>query len=232
MQRQFDPSKPELMDLPQPVSAELRDDLSSIEWLNRTFGACSFLRNFLRKHHADSKSLRILDLATGSADLPRVAVDWARKMGIEIQVDALDFQPSTLTIARERSQSFPEITLHQHDIRKPWLESGYDLVMSFQALHHFSQDDAATVMQEMGNIRAASRLVVDLERSRLATMAIDLLTAVILTAPMSRNDARVSIRRAFSFKELNRLAGAAGWSNIQQSRVFLFRQAIFEAGMV
>ncbi len=228
MQRQFDPNEPELMDRPQPVSDELREDLACIEWLNRTFGAYSFLKKFLQTHFSGLTNLRILDLATGSGDLPRLAVDWARKRGISIQIDALDSHPSTLAIARERSHDYPEIKYHQHDIREAWPHQNYNLVMSFLALHHFSNDHALTVLQQMRSNHNAHCLVVDLERSRPAIVAIDLLAATLLASSMSRHDARLSIRRAFNYNELAELAVTAGWPHPQQRRVFLFRQAIIK----
>jgi hypothetical protein len=44
---------------------------------------------------------------------------------------------------------------------------------------------------------------------------------------MTRNDARVSIGRAFSFAELRELALAAGWRNFGHRRFIFARQAIW-----
>ncbi len=43
MKRQFDPAEPELMDRPQPVSAELERDLKNLRQLNRWFGCATGL---------------------------------------------------------------------------------------------------------------------------------------------------------------------------------------------
>ena len=228
MRRRFDPAEPELMDLPQPVSRELEDDLSSLEWLNRRFGAHRFLGRFLDAQFARRRRLRILDLATGAGDLPRVAAEWGRRRGVAVGVDALDLQPSTLEVARARASAYPEIAFHRHDVREPWRGGGYDLVISFLALHHFSEDDARRVLTAMARHAAAARLVVDLERSRAAAIGVHLLTQFVLTAPMTRHDARVSVRRAFSLPELAGLARESGWRISAHRRVFLFRQALSE----
>lgn len=226
MRREFDPRIPEMMDRPQPVTRELRDDLDALEWLNRTFGAHRYLRHFLTRHFRGHKTIRMLDLATGSADLPRVAAAWGRARDIPVTVDALDSHPSTLAIARERCAGFPEITLERHDIREPWMSERYDLVTCFLALHHFTEWDAARVLRVMRQSSSAFTLAVDLERSRVADWAIRLLTATLLTAPMTRHDARLSIRRAFSHREFRALARTASWPSPRHNRVFLFRQAI------
>lgn len=226
MKRRFDPDVLELMDRPQPVSPELEDDLESLEWLNARFGAHGFLRRFLDRHCAGRKSVRALDLATGGGDLPRVAVDWARARGIAISVDALDFHPSTLAIAQKRSADCPEIRWHLHDVRQPWVSGSYDLVLCFLALHHFTEEDAVTILRRMREAaRGGSLLVCDIERSRLGAMAIWLLTQFVLTAPMTRHDARVSMRRAFSLREFRQLLGKSGWTGFTHARVAVCRQA-------
>ena len=78
--------------------------------------------------------------------------------------------------------------------------------------------------------RALSRgkiLVADLCRGWFAKAGVDLLTATIFRQPMTRNDARVSVERAFSFAELERLARAAGWKDFGQRRFRFARQAIW-----
>ena len=79
MKRQFDPAEPELMDLPQPVTAELETDLRNIRRLNRFFGGHSLVSRFLRDWIRPRQTLHVLDLATGSGDIPRLIVDYARQ---------------------------------------------------------------------------------------------------------------------------------------------------------
>ena len=59
-------------------------------------------------------------------------------------IDALDYQPSTLEIARRLSAHYPEITFHEGDARAVAGEPGaYDFVFCSLALHHFNEDDAS-----------------------------------------------------------------------------------------
>src|SRR2546423_11952207 len=108
MKRSFDPAEPELMDRPQPVSAELEADLRNLRQLNRYFGSYRLIEHFLRRWIQPQSRMRILDLATGSGDIPRLIVDHARKVGATMAVDAVDQQPSTLEIARSLSSDHPE----------------------------------------------------------------------------------------------------------------------------
>src|SRR5436190_1765345 len=96
MKRRFDPAEPELMDRPQPVSAELERDLYNLRQLNRFFGSYRLVRHFLRRWLNPGDRWRMADLATGSGDIPRLAVDYARSIGAAIAVYFL-----TATIFRE-----------------------------------------------------------------------------------------------------------------------------------
>src|SRR5256714_6871038 len=110
MKRQFDPAELELMDRPQPVSVELESDLKNLRQLNRWFGSYALISMFLSRWIKPGARLRIVDLATGSGDIPRLIAEYGRKIGAELQIDSLDRQPATLEIAKKLSGRYPEIT--------------------------------------------------------------------------------------------------------------------------
>src|SRR3989442_1311929 len=108
MKRAFNPDEPEPMERPQPVSEELETDLLNLVSLNRHFGSHRLVRKFLSRWFAPGNSYRVLDLATGAGDIPRVIADWARARDISVRIDAVDANPSTLEIARKHSGGYPE----------------------------------------------------------------------------------------------------------------------------
>ena len=97
------------MDRPQPISPELLSDLRNLRILNRYSGSYRLIRHFLRRWIDRDDRVRILDLATGSGDIPRFVVEFARKAGRQVEIDAVDLQASTIEIARQLSAGFPEI---------------------------------------------------------------------------------------------------------------------------
>src|SRR2546425_1031302 len=116
MKRRFDPAQPELMDRPQPISAELEHDLRNLRQLNHYFGSHAVVLRFVRRWIRPGDRLRIVDLATGSSDIPRLIVDLARKIGAKVQIDALDRQAATLEIAVKLSVDYPEISCIEANI--------------------------------------------------------------------------------------------------------------------
>lgn len=224
--RAFDPSVREWMDLDQPVTAELEKDLANLVTLNRLFGSHTLVLRFLRSRLTRDRCWRILDLATGSADIPRAIAAWARRNGLDVQIDAVDAQPSTVAIARKLSEGFSNISISEADILTFDPGTTWDVVLCSLALHHFSDHDATSILRRMAFLGTHHVFASDLRRSGLATFSIDLLTTVWMREEMTRNDARLSARRAFSFRELHALAVAAGWKNFQHIRAFCFRQAL------
>ena len=227
MKRQFDPAELELMDRPQPVSAELEHDLENIRELNRWFGSYALISLFLSRLIKPGARLRIVDLATGSGDIPRLIAEYGRKVGAELRIDALDRQSATLEIAKKLSVQYPEITFVEGNILEWRSAEPYDVVFCTLALHHFSDDDAVRVLQRCRELSHKFVLVSDLRRSWMATIGVHLLTATMFREPMSKHDARLSIARAFSFSELNQLAQRAGWTNFGHKTFPFARQAIW-----
>jgi len=227
MKRSFDPAVLEMMDRPQPVSAELERDLERIRQLNRWFGSYRLVLGFMRRWLRPGARVRIVDLATGSGDIPRLITDYARKIRAQVEIDALDRQPATLEVATKLSTGYPEIYYREADILEWDSVESYDIVLCTLALHHFSDEDAVTVLRRCRELSRKFVLVSDLRRGLLATAGVYLLTALIFREPMTRYDARLSAERAFSFSEMRKLAMGAGWQNFGHRRCRVGRQAIW-----
>lgn len=215
------------MDQPQPVSTQLRADLRNLRALNCYFGSYRLIRFFLRRWMRRGDKWRVLDLATGSGDIPRLIVEFARAVGAQVEIDAVDLQASTIEIAQQLSEDFPEIQYHCADIHQFGENQTYDIVLFSLALHHFSDEEAVRLLRRCRDLATAYVLVADLRRGWLAKIGVDLLTALVFREAMTRHDARVSTARAFSFRELDNLARDAGWRDYGH-RCFRFaRQAIW-----
>ena len=72
MKRSFNADEPELMDRPQPVTAELEADLENLQKINRYFGSYALVRQFLNCWISRDRTWHVLDLCTASGDIPRM----------------------------------------------------------------------------------------------------------------------------------------------------------------
>jgi SAM-dependent methyltransferase len=227
MKRQFDPAVLEMMDRPQPVSVELENDLKRIRQLNRWFGSYGLVHHFARRWIKPGARMRIADLATGSGDIPRLIVDFARRIGAQVAIDAMDRQSATLKIARQLSSGYPGISYHEADILAWEPVEAYDIVLCTLTLHHFAYDDAVRLLRRCREFSQKFVLVSDLRRGFFLEAGVYLLTALIFRERMTRYDARLSAKRAFSFCEMRDLALRADWQNFGHKKFRFARQAIW-----
>jgi 2-polyprenyl-3-methyl-5-hydroxy-6-metoxy-1,4-benzoquinol methylase len=227
MKRRFDPAVLEMMDRQQPLSLELERDLGRIRQLNRWFGSYRLVMSFIRRWIQPGMRLRVVDLATGSGDIPRLIVDYSRSIGAAVEIDAVDRQPPTLEVARKLSVSYPEISYMAADILKWRPVEAHDMVLCTLALHHFSDEDAVKVLQRCSALAAKFVIVSDLRRGFFLKAGVDFLTALIFREPMTRYDARLSVARAFSFSEMRGIGLRAGWKNFGHKKFRFGRQAIW-----
>ncbi len=232
-ERIFDPEEPELMDREGDFTPEWDKDLANLRGLNRHFGAHRIIRQFFESLHiSPGEPITVLDLCTGSADLPAHLVDLARAAGIDLKIDAIDLHSATLQGARSHlGEKYPEISLHQADVLTDLLPSPkYDLVLCSLALHHFTEEDAVKLLTRMRQHATRGLLLADLERSLLCTTAVWLVTALIYRDPMTVIDGRQSAAAAFSKAELLEMIEKAGWRNegpIRHRQFPIGRQAVF-----
>ncbi len=227
MQRDFSEAQPELMDLPNQDENALRRDLEHIALLNRAFGGRRAVERVFHALAGQAARLLLIDLAAGYGDHGRNLIRRARAKRREVTVIAVDFQFQTLQIARRATPAGQKMFFVQADARKlPFRNGSADLAFCSLALHHFAEHDALTVLREMARIGRLGAACLDLVRSRAAAIGIWLLTTLIMRDPMVRHDARLSVRRAFTFAEMKELAQQAGWPNLELRRFFWFQQAV------
>jgi 2-polyprenyl-3-methyl-5-hydroxy-6-metoxy-1,4-benzoquinol methylase len=227
MKRSFNPAVLEMMDRPQAVSTELERDLERLRQLNRWFGSYRIVSHFGRRWIKPGAQMRVVDLATGSGDIPRFLADYARRIGAQVKIDAVDQQTATLEIARSLSINYPEISYHTANILEWDSAHGYDIALCSLVLHHFSDDDAVKLLRRCRELSKGFVLMSDLRRGFLLQAGVYMLTALIFRQPMTRFDARLSAQRAFSFGEMRELAIQAGWKNFGHKRFRFARQAVW-----
>lgn len=227
MIRNFEESRPEWMDVAESATPELEADLANLESLNRRFGAHRLVLDHLEPVLARREPLRVLDLGTGGADIPRAVVQRARQLGCPLVITAVDRQQPTLEIAEKFSTGFPEIRFVRADFLDFSQGTIYDVVLCNLVLHHLDESDAIRLLRRCRELTRGVALVTDLRRSRLAQAGIFAVTGLVYREPMTRHDARLSAERAFSFPELRKLAIAAGWWGFKHRRAPFFRQSLW-----
>ncbi len=217
----------ELMDGPDLDAAILAGNLRDIRLINRWLGWAAALTGAVAAatRRAGLRECTLLDVATGSADLPLALVAWGRRRGVAIRAFAGDLSPPILAAARaEIARVAPgAVILLCCDARAlPLPDRAVDLVTCSLALHHLGPEEATAALRELGRVTRHTLIVSDLARGRLAYLGARLL-AVPFRNPLTRHDAAVSVLRAYTRAELVALAREAGLAGALVRARFPFR---------
>jgi ubiquinone/menaquinone biosynthesis C-methylase UbiE len=205
----------ELLDDPQEAGEhELRQSLRDIRMANIVGqGTAVVLRHLPDVLGAwpAGRPLHVLDLATGSGDIPRAVVRWCRRRGIPCRVVATDISPQVLRETRRHCRAYPEIQVLVCDSRAaPFPPGSFDLVTCSLALHHLDVEGATRTLGAMARLARRGFIVNDVERSWPAYLASVALVYGITRNRLTRHDGPASVKRAFTRTEIRAMAEAAG----------------------
>lgn len=165
------------------------------------------------------KKLRILDVATGSGDIPIALWRKAKRAGLTLDVHAVDFNENSLTFARRvAQQAGAAIRFHQLDVLKDPLPGGQDIVLSSLFFHHLDETAAVLLLQKMADSTNHLLLVNDLRRHWLGLVLAHIASRALTASPVVRVDAIRSVKAAFTMAEMQSLAKSAGLENAQLVR--------------
>jgi SAM-dependent methyltransferase len=231
MKREFDPDHPEMMDQPGLDPVLLAGDLLNLRRINRWFGGWKVSDLLFEKLLAPAYRGRrlLVDVCTGSADLPRRAL--SLRPHENALIIAVDYSVATLAEAKRLSANEPRLCFVRADARHlPFRSRATSGSVCALALHHFSPTDAVMVLRELRRVSRGLAAASDLVRGRRHLWGAWLLTTLLLRNPITRHDAVASVRRSFSRSEFADIGTAAGWTGATHVNIPLFRQAIWHDG--
>jgi ubiquinone/menaquinone biosynthesis C-methylase UbiE len=205
------------MDAVDADPAELRRSLAFIRRVNSLLGYTRSTLHHLKRFSRDwnpGQTIRILDVATGSADIPLAILRWAGRRGFDVRIVGVDLHAATAREAAEAAKSVvrnspSRLRVVRGDaLRLPFADGSFDYALTAMFLHHLDEADAARVLREMSRVAQRGIIAADLLRHRRAYAWISLFT--LFAGPMVRHDAKASVAQAFNRAEILRLRDEAG----------------------
>ncbi|MEC7352251.1 MAG: methyltransferase domain-containing protein [Planctomycetota bacterium] len=213
---------PELMDDPALDPARHGQALRGLARLNRVSGADRIpwhaIRDWARGSHGP---FTLLDVATGSGDVPLGLAARARRAGLELRLHGCDVSPVALEHARERSHragvSFECIV--QDAVHEPFTRR-FDVVTCNLFLHHLDEADAVSLLRNAAAACSGLLLVSDLRRDPAGLLLAAAGSRALSRSPVVHVDAVKSVRAAWTPAELAGLARRAGLEGFTIGRRF------------
>ena len=219
----------ELLDAGEGTDEDVAKSLTDLRRINRFLGGRRVVLRAISSCIDDesSESISVLDVGTGSADLPMAVATYCRQRGLEPFIAAVDISERNLRVSRASLEVSSEIQLVQADsLRLPFASGSFDFVTASLFLHHFRDDDVVRLLADFGRIARRAVIVNDLVRNLVPYYFARIAFPVLAKSFLTRNDGPVSVLRAFTVQELNDLASRAGLKNIEAKRVFPYRLSL------
>lgn len=225
--------RPELLDMADGgvPPGELAGSLADIRVVNRRLGGIRASLCHLRELAGDTAGnggeVSVLDVASGSADIPVEMVRWARGEGMPIKVVALDISSAIVSHAAGHAAGCHEIKHVVADgLMLPFKDRSFDIVHCSMALHHFTGSEARLLLSDMARVAKRGFIVCDLRRSWVAYALVYVLSRVLSRNRLTRNDGPVSVLRSFTPSELSALATSAGLEGVRVELHPFWRMAL------
>ncbi len=214
----------EFMDARDIASRDLKSNLRFIRWVNRRLGGTRAVLDYLRawsvRWPQSTVPIRIVDVATGSADIPQAILAWSAKQGHKVEIMALDIHAGTLAIARSWCRTRPDLTFIQADaLQLPFADGSVDYAISSMFLHHLADAQAAAAVAQLVRISRRGVIVNDLLRDPHALLSVKLMT--LFASRTIKYDARLSIRKGWTIPE------AASWATSADAPWMTCREHLF-----
>ena len=219
----------ELLDQTGHDAAELAANLRDIRTVNRLAGGTATVLRYLPGlvgRVPRSRPAEILDLATGSGDIPLALARWAARNGHTLRLTVTDLSPEILAEARGTLAAVPEVTFTVCDARDvPMPDHSFDVVLCSLSLHHFPPKDAVRLLREMERLSRTGFILNDIRRDAVGYVAAWIASRVATRNRLTRHDMSLSVLRAYTPDELQVLLREAGIPRATVTTLPLFRMA-------
>lgn len=161
--------------------------------------------------HRPPSTLSLLDVASGSGDLPVALASIARDRGCSLAPIASDISDVALKAAQQRAAA-RDLSLRtiRHDILASDLPEQADIVTCSLFMHHLDPAEATLALTRLGRATRRLLLVLDLRRTRRGLALAWVAPRLLTTSRVVHVDAVRSVQGSYTMAELADMARHAG----------------------
>jgi len=189
----------EILDNPAVSPEVMERSMADVERANNLFGGTRAALKELEPAIGEAaKCATLLDVGTGTADIPEASRILAAKRGVTLRTIGFDLSPVLVERYRRRN----DFVVRGNALKLPFRDSSIDIVMCSQVLHHFPEPEAKKLIAEMNRVARFRVVISDLRRSFIAAGGLWLASFLLSFHSVSRHDGVVSIMRGFVPEEL------------------------------
>jgi len=220
----------ELIDDLELDNDALRQNLEELALINKylggnqvtTSGLSRLIPNPLITNN--QSPITIADLGCGGGDMLMVMADWAKKIGLNAQFIGIDANDFMVDFGMKRTANYPNISyLHQDIYSEEFKEKSFDIVTMTLFCHHFSDESLVQFLQQLKKQTRIGIVINDIHRHWFAYHSIAWITKLFLKSYLVKNDAKLSVWRAFVREDLEKIIQKSGFNKYSIRWKWAFR---------
>ena len=193
---------PELLDEDAGTPAEIAGSLLDLYSFNQRLGGFSSMSDLVLRVAGNTgrKNLTLLDVAGGNGDVAEQIVLSCSKMGISARATVLD-----RAISHMKNHHGLVTKVAGDALSLPVEDGAYDVVGCNLFCHHLEPEEMVKFFNEALRVTRLAVIVSDLRRNLFHWLAA-WVGQPIYRSRITRNDAPVSVRRAYTIPEISEIA--------------------------
>jgi ubiquinone/menaquinone biosynthesis C-methylase UbiE len=215
----------ELIDDLELDNDALRQNLEELALINKYLGGNQVtVRGISKLISKSALPISIADLGCGGGDMMMVMADWAKKKGINAQFIGIDANDFMIDFGTKRTVNYQNITyLHQDIFSEEFKEKSFDIGTMTLFCHHFSDESLITLLKQLKKQTRIGIVINDIHRHWFAYHSIAWITKLFLKSYLVKNDAKLSVWRAFVREDLEKIIQKAGFTKYSIRWKWAFR---------
>jgi ubiquinone/menaquinone biosynthesis C-methylase UbiE len=211
---------PEWLDTDSGTPAEIATALSDLQHINQWFGGIAVTQSMIAQvaRTLRRSSLSLLEVAAGAGYAPQAASNRLRKLGVALQVTLLDRASSHLKNGCGNGTS----AVAGDALALPFAEGSFDLVGCCLFAHHLEPRELVQFVNEGLRVCRGAVIINDVIRDPIH-LALVYLSLPLYRSRFTHHDAPASVRRAYTFREMQQMLGETTAAKVEIERRPLFR---------
>ena len=217
--------KKELLDGDNIPFKEIAQNLKELDFINHHLGGHAISLSGLKKVIGKRNEVTICEIGCGGGDNLRVLDQFCKKNRLVADFIGIDINYECIKYAKVSTREI-EACFITSDYKQVVFKKKPDIIFSSLFCHHFSEADLVEMLRWMQENSTAGFFINDLQRHPLAYYSIRFLVTLFSKSPLVKNDAPLSVLRAFNKEEWETLFKKAGIKRFQINWKWAFRYLI------